>query len=274
MTKSHAKSITVKGRSYGGSNFLADGLPDLVCAETQQGVVGCAIKTYEYQWSGKLATLEMCAQNWLVDRSYNRIHITSNRGDELKPLDYDITKDKVKIGSCTIGSVTYDPFEVCFAASTWYGPDELVETCYLYHNIYKKEDEYTNGYHLQFPWFGVPYCLKIGTKFFVNAGAKVIYRGTGTPSEQEFRFYFYEYNDATDTWILHDRTSVTASSGDTISYTSTEVEFKKDLTLYGLLILYYNPALPGTAAYYELYWRIKESDYNFHTSVDIYTEQP
>jgi len=278
MTKSHSKSISVKAHSYGGINFLANQLPDLVCFK-YDGEIGCAIKTYEYLWGAQLATFQMCAQNWLVDRSYNYVAVESQRGYEVQPFSYDITKDEVMIVSFDIGSVTYDPFTIKFELGTWYSSDNCVITCMLEQNIYGQEDKYTNGYHLQFPWFGVPYCLKLNESFqlSISAGAKVIYRGTGTPTTQTFYFHLYEYDGDTDSWTLLHSSSKTASSGDKITFGvpgDAEIVFKKDLTLYSMVISHYNPSLGGTQPYYILYWRIKEADFNFADTIYIYTEKP
>ena len=268
MTKSHTTSITVKGRSYGGSNFLVDALPDLTC-----NGVGCAIKTYEYLWKGKVVTLEACAANWLVDRSYNRLEILSERGVEARS-DYDIDKDSTKIISCEIGGVEYEPFTVHFIAYTWYGPDpsDLIETCKFVQHLYEREGEYTQGYFLQFPFFGVPYCLKsIGTSFRVDFIADVAYRGSGAGASKEFKIKLIQ---VTPVWETVDEQTVVAGPGDSISYSSTSATFEEDMQRFALAAYYYNEVKDYYVPLCSLYWRIKKSDHDFHTSIDIYTEQP
>lgn len=266
MTKSHATLITVKAYSYGGLNFLIDALPDLIC-----NGVGCAIKTYEYLWEGKVVTLEACAANWLVDRSYNRLEIVSDGGVEAS-LDYDIDKDGTKIISCDIGDVVYEPFTVSFAAYTWYSSEDLTETCKFVQHLYKREGEYTQGYFLRFPFFGVPYCLdSIGESFRVDFIADVVYRGSGVGTSKEFKIKLIQ---VTPVWGIIEEKTVTAEPGGRISYSSTLATFEEDLQRFALAIYYYNEIMGYYVALCSLYWRIKKADHDFHTSVDIYTEQP
>ena len=276
MTKSHAHFVKVKAHSYGGLNFLTPGLPDLYCLG-----MGCAIKTYEYLWSGKVVDLQMCAQNGLADRSYNRIQIESSRGIEAGPFDYDATEDEYKIASCSIGSVTQHPFEVQFKAGTWYGPNEedLLWTCYLTQNLYKKEEDYVNGYHLQFPYFTIPYQFTTaGVKAMVVAEACVIYRGAGTATEQEFGFFLFEFDGVHNTWEILDWKDVRASSGDWISYVSKTFELNKDLEpLFSVGIYYYDAPNTIYRLYYGVCWRAKllgDGADIYYTTITVYTEQP
>ena len=275
MTKSHTRSIAVKAHSYGGLNFLAKGLPDLYCFDQE---LGCAIKTYEYLWSGKIVTLQMCAQNELADKSYNRIQIESSRGIEAGPTDYDATKDEYKIISCSIGSVTQHPFEVRFKAGTWYGPKEedLLWTCYLTQNLYRKEDTYVNGYHLQFPYFVVPYQFTVlDRNVVVMAGADVIYRGAGAATKQEFAFFLFEFDEENNIWKYLDHKDVSASPGDHISYESKTFELTKDLEpLFSVGIYYYDVQNAIYRLYYGVCWRVKKTDTTSYTSITVYTEQP
>jgi len=273
MTKSHASSITIKYRSYGGLNFLAKGLPNLYCYDQE---LGCAVKTYEYLWSAELATLQMCAQNNLVDKSYNRVQIESSRGVEEGPIDYDATKDEYKIISCTIGSVAQHPFMVQFKAGTWYSKDELVWTCYLTQNLYEKEDDLVSGYHLQFPYFIVPYQFTLSDRVVtVMAGADVIYRGSGEATEQTFGFSLFEFDEANNRWEILEQKDVKASSGESIKYTSKTFELEKDLEpLFSVGIYYYDASDEIYRLYYGLCWRIKKADTTSYTSVTVYTEQP
>ena len=240
MTKSHAKSITIKtGHSYGGSNFLVN------CPTKSY-----AFKTYEYLWGAKLVTFEACAQNWAVDRSYNALGIYSDRGWEVYD-EYDAEKSDIHKVSCSIGSVVGDSFLIQAAAGTYLSADNFVFTCSVFHEIYKKDQELTHGYYLIPIYFAVPYTRELGDEFSAFIKVKAAYGGSGSGTEQR-----YDFQLVADGQNVIDADFATLSPGEEC-LKSLKGTFDEDMKEYCLSAWYYDSSTDQYRRMCGICWRIK-----------------
>ena len=244
MSKSHAKSITVKARSYGGSNFLYDCLSG-----------GFAFKTYEYLWGAKQVTFECCALNWAADKSYNALAIYSDRGVEAYE-EYEADSATTRTVSCTIGSVTGDSFLIEPSAGTYLSATDFIWTCYIFHMIYKKQQDLTHGYYLIPVYFSVPYTRRLNTEFEAAIGVKAAYGGTGTPSEQRYHFQLVELYNGGQT--LLDEEIVFMEPGEARALT-LRATFDEDMKQYCLSAWYYDTSANEYRRMCGICWRIKDA---------------
>jgi len=242
MTKSHARGVTVKPRSYGGSNFIHD------CSATE-----CAFKTYEYLWGAKSVTFKVCARNWAADKSYNALAIYSDRGEEVYE-EYDADKNTKHTVSCTIGSVTGDSFLIMPSAGTYLSEANFMWTCYIYHVIYRREQNLTHGYYLKPLDFIVPYTWTLNQTFSASINVEAAYGGTGSPTGQRYHF---ELVELTDGQKLLDSTFSTMSPGDKKVIT-LEATFDEDMKLYCLSAWYYDASANEYRMMCGICWRIKK----------------
>ena len=267
MTKSSVKSITVKPEhAYGqGSNFLYH------CIQIDSYNYTVVTPTYLPDQSTQYFTFKACAKNWAAPESYNFVGIWSAPEGVTEPRiekyeSYDATDQdtkKVEI-TRTWGDSTRDYWDMCYGAGIYTSDTESKFTCYLWHRIYRKDA--VEGYALLPGWFKVPYRWKLNEGFDVGFSAKLVYRGTGTPSEKSCTFMLVEAesNEVIDVLIekgTPDIWFVLTVSADDGDFTEDMQEF-------------YFKGLIGSYYMFSFHFAIKEHDSNEESGIYIRLEEP